>query len=738
MRKKSGNVILSPVGAKDLLKRFFGASRLRMTFVIVPLLAMTYSMALADTIYLKDGTTEKGLVVEECFDRFVFNTSDGEREILKSNIDDIFFDEPYQNNLYLGRRAQDSGAFDGAFQFYKLALQSNPDFKEAQDGIKGLEDAKWRFKKSWRYRELKEIVKAQLGIGIERVKDKIIIKTVAPDTAGAIEGGQFSKRELSPLVVGDAIISCWGRPLTYAGLKNASKFLIGLSNTILNLVVERDIKIEKTPNLKLFSPLEIEMEYEGPVARFLKQDSYLHKAGLREGDLIVKINSEGTRYMTLAKLKRKIFHGSETRTLTVRREVVLMRKRPETKIANAMWAWHSKEVLLDEAGKKELLDFCRDKDVGVLFFQLQGQFLDRGQFSKRELSPTMVYRLLYETKLRAFLKDAHSRGITVYALDGSPDYCLETKHPLVLAQINAILDFNKKAKGTQERLDGVHYDNEPYLLPAYSSGLKEAILTQFLSLNRKCKELIDSSGAKLEYGIDIPFWFDQLDSLDKKLIDICDDVGIMDYRNFASGPDGIVAHALDKLKYAAAMKKKVFVGVETSEYPAQEAYFVSVLTEAEFNNKAPGIPGTNRFENFTLRAYPYNGKIYIGLVKPRGADEENFKNALSKLEDFYGRIPKPAVKEELDNLVFDIMQAISSNPEFRDARYEEYNGADNSPFIAFIANEVILEKLTFAALTEKDLDGVLAEARKEFENYPSFAGFAIHHYKSYKELCEKK
>jgi len=707
-------------------------------FILLVTFGLVTMDSYADTIYLKGGTTDKGLVVEEDYDRLVFNTPDGEREILKADTDDVFFDEPYQNNLYLGRRAEDSGDFDGAFQFYKLALQSNPDFKMAEDAIKGLEDAKWRFKKSWRYRELKETMKAQLGIVLGRVSEKIVINALAPDIAGEIEGGQFSNRELSPLVVGDAIISCWARPVTYAGLKNTSKFLIGLSNTILKVVIERDIKIEKPPSLKLFSPLIISMEYEGPTVGSVKKDNYLYKAGLRASDLIVKINGDSTRYMKLAKLKRKLLHGSKDRVLTIRREVMLMRKRPESKLANAMWAWHSKEVLLDEAKGEELLNFCKDKNIGILFFQLQYQFIDRGQFSKRELSPTVVCRLLYETKLRAFLKDAHSRGITVYALDGSPGFCLETGHPLVLAQINAILGFNKKAKGAQERFDGIHYDNEPYLLPAYNSNLKEAILSQFLSLHRKCKELINSNGAKLEYGIDIPFWFDGLDSLDRKLIDICDDVGIMDYRNFAAGPDGITAHALDKLKYAAAVKKKVFVGVETSEYPQQEAYFISALTEAEFNNKAPGILNTNRFEDFILRTHLYNGKVYIGLVRPQGANEENFKKALSKLMDSYGRIQKPAAKEELDNLAFDIMQAISSNPEFRDVRYEEYNGAAGAASLAFIAKEIILEKLTFATFTEKDMDAVLAEARREFESYPSFAGFAIHHYRSYKELCDRK
>ncbi|MBI4335084.1 MAG: hypothetical protein HY589_00335, partial [Candidatus Omnitrophica bacterium] len=671
-------------------------------FLSFTLFALSFTPALADTVYLTNGATEKGLVVEEYYDRFLFSTTYGEKEIPKADIDEVFFDEPYQNNLYIGRKFEDIGEFDKALQFYQLSLQSNGDFKEAADAIKGIEDARWRFKKQLRYRELKETLAEQLGIKLKLGRGgRIVVREVYEAADDNL------KRR-------DVLVKCWARPLTRAGLKNASGILIGLSNTILKVTIERDIEVKTSTGkgLKPSSAMAVDMGPEGPVVRFVKKEGPFYVSGVREGDLITGIGYDSARYIKLSDIKKRIFGGAKSVILTVRREIALMRKRPVSRITNAMWVWDSKEILLNNTKKNELLDFSADNNIRVLFFQLQYQLTDRAP---------AACGLLYEGRLRAFLKDAHSRGIAVHALDGWPDFCLEPNHPLVLAQIKAILEFNKASSG-QERFDGAHYDNEPYLLPGFNAGLKQDIIRQYLELNRKCRELISSNGTRLEFGIDIPFWFDELDGLHAKLIDISDNIGVMDYRNFAEGPDGMIRHALDELKYASKAGKKVYIGVETSRYPAREIYFVSA------GEKAPdaGILLSSRFEGFPLVAHPFGKQLYIGLAKAEGADGKAFNNALDKLGGLFGRIEKPPDEKAFGDIVFDVTAALSSNPEFRDVDYKEY--ARDKAFLLFSAREVMLEKLTFYGFGEKDMGAVLAEARKGFEDYPAFAGFALHHY----------
>jgi hypothetical protein len=175
------------------------------------------------------------------------------------------------------------------------------------------------------------------------------------------------------------------------------------------------------------------------------------------------------------------------------------------------------------------------------------------------------------------------------------------------------------------------------------------------------------------------------------------------------------------------------VGVETSKYPAQEVFFIAVLGPEEAGRL--GRPG--RFDGYDVRAYAYDSRVYAGLVKPAAAAEDQFMAALLEFAGLAGTVAKPQAAEDADSLIFDITAAISRNPEFRNARTQEYISSDGKACLLIRTDEVMLEKLTFADSTEKNMEAVLAEACAEFKRHPSFAGFAIHHYKSYKELCEK-
>jgi len=247
--------------------------------------------------------------------------------------------------------------------------------------------------------------------------------------------------------------------------------------------------------------------------------------------------------------------------------------------SRAMWVWRTKELFLDETKRGSFFDFCKRKKISEIFSQLQLSY-------KNENTENVVCDIEYKNEISRFIKEATSKGIKVHGLDGHPVFALRENHPKALSIIRAVIDFNKSSK-PEERFYGMHFDNEPYLLPGFKTAERGKIMEEFLALNEKCARLIQAKGKNLVYGADITFWFTE--SFGFKLIDICDNTAVMDYRNFAQGPDGIIAHGLDVLKYAAGKGKKIYIGVETGKIePAKttfagmsEEQFEGVLKEAE-------------------------------------------------------------------------------------------------------------------------------------------------------------
>jgi len=249
-------------------------------------------------------------------------------------------------------------------------------------------------------------------------------------------------------------------------------------------------------------------------------------------------------------------------------------------LGRTVWVWDTQELLLKDEKRRSFFDFCKRKNMKEVFFQLQ---LSHAFDNKGMHVATIEYR----DQTRLFLKEANRNGLKIHGLDGHPSYALLENHPKALSIVVSIIEFNKASR-PGERFSGVHFDNEPYLLPEFEGSQKDKILEEFLELNKKCSHLVHSKAKNLVYGIDIPFWL-----AEPNIIKLCDNIGIMDYRNFAGGHDGMIKHGLDALRHGDTFKKKMYIGVETSNDPGQmlsdketfvgmsEEEFESVLKEAE-------------------------------------------------------------------------------------------------------------------------------------------------------------
>jgi len=338
----------------------------------------------------------------------------------------------------------------------------------------------------------------------------------------------------------------------------------------------------------------------------------------------------------------------------------------------AFWLWETEKILRHSDSFQELLLFVEKQKVTDLFVQIP-YHVEKNQI--RWDSSSFV----------SFISSLHQRGVKVHALDGNPKFVLRSHHSQMMALIQEIIEFNQSVP-PESRFAGIHWDNEPYLLPAFNGVHKEEILQQFLELLEKAHLLC--SQHQLEFGVDIPFWLDRQNdfgeplarlhgkTLDQWVVENVDYVGLMDYRTETLGPDGVVTHALPLLEYATKQRKKVFIGLETSFTPDEWLF--------EF------LPGEREEGELLLIEAVSPEKARVSLIQ---------RNQLSQ------------AKAKLQQKII-----LFQNKK----------------------NEVLGSRMSFADKPPEDLEEVMRESAKYLAIYPSFYGFAIHSFESYNQWFNKK
>ncbi|MCP4602562.1 MAG: hypothetical protein GY847_18940 [Proteobacteria bacterium] len=288
------------------------------------------------------------------------------------------------------------------------------------------------------------------------------------------------------------------------------------------------------------------------------------------------------------------------------------------------------------------------------------------------------------SRLRQLIRRLHNSGIRVDALDGDPRFALEERHEQVLTAVRKVIKYNRGVESL-ERYDGIRYDNEPYLLPNYGGVHKQSVLRQYLTLLKRIRSL--TSEAHLSFGVDIPFWFDgrnrffelnaEVDGrpLSELIIDEVDNLAIMDYRTQAYGPDGVIAHGVDELEYATKRGKQIYIGLETVYLPDE-----------------------------TIQAFGHEGK-----------------GAMILLDDFDGTSVRASWFSKLD------WESLSNIKRSKNDRVLAQVYEAQAP----------ASKLTFDKWSLKDLRRVINHSKTELMHLPSFYGFAIHSYESYRPWLER-
>jgi len=431
-------------------------------------------------------------------------------------------------------------------------------------------------------------------------------------------------------------------------------------------------------------------------------------------------------------------------------------------LPRAMWVWNTEPVLLDPAYREKMFELCKQENIDLLWVQIHCDYEPKTEIYAENKPPPAGLRCVLKNtdKLREFLKEAHAAGLKVHALDGFPEYAEKPYHHVPLAAVDAVIAFNKESK-PEERYDGIHFDNEPYLIIGWRDWkIREEILKEYLDLNAEIQKRCRANG--LSYGVDIPFWWQEKDEKTGKVsglvtyngvekpasyhcIDLLDNVGIMNYRDAADGADGIIAHGQDLLKYADAAKKaKVYMGVETFTYQPTTVWFAVGLPRAAFEaalrSKAADFASRSRINGFRTQIFDDGANLHVGIElapKPTPEQEKKAIETLVEIAKRFGASADPALKDKADPIRMDAEFAVSSDVEWDNAKAKNIKNPAGPEFAGFTAVSIMLGKITFADEDYGHLQTQLKAAEKAFGKHPSFAGFAIHYYDTYLEKVEQ-
>jgi hypothetical protein len=457
-----------------------------------------------------------------------------------------------------------------------------------------------------------------------------------------------------------------------------------------------------------------------------------------------------------------------TRLMSEDNDLELVRTQHRISPPRTMWVWTVFEILENKNNEQEtLFAACERENVNRLWLQIPTCYepdVDLAADVKNIRPPEFKITLRLEDKLRAFIREAHAKGIRIEGLDGYPEFAQKPYHFIPLAIVDAIIDYNNRVE-PEERFDGVHFDNEPYLIIGWhDKERREQILKEFLELNIECQRRIHEN-SDMKFGVDVPFWWNAADPTTEGAIgdvtfngerkpavyfciDLLDNIGIMNYRDTTYGVDGIISHADPILEYAEkAGKDCVYVGLEVFQYMPTEVWFPLGLPREAFHealkNDAAKLRYLSRINGFRTQLIDDGANMHVGIELPFNPDEatqKKIKETVVEIARCLGIKSKKELSErDSKKMIMFVKKEISKNPEWRDYKPAEIiDSANSEEYPGFKAVSIMLGKTTFADESYDELERQLSASERELVDYPAYAGIAIHYFKVFDEKFQQQ
>jgi len=318
---------------------------MRYIIILVIFIFIVTASLFADTIIMKDREKVKGLVVDEYRDRITLSTVDGEKDVLREDIERIEYDAPEQNFMQLGRQYDAKGWYDKAAFYYKKAMQINPDYKEAREAYLASHAKMWRQEEKMTRKELerqgmamdwrrnrniffssppkdKELaLRDILGISLTDKEGLFMIEEVKPYSSAAKAG----------IKKGDLLIGIWGKLIRYTSMEEVLDELLGPKYSEVRVLVEKEILVpadEASEDLYKELGINLSFEYKGLAIKDVTDGQKGDSAGLKEGDFVIAVDKNMTRYLPLDGIIVLINSSENNKGLvfTIRRNVNLRRE----------------------------------------------------------------------------------------------------------------------------------------------------------------------------------------------------------------------------------------------------------------------------------------------------------------------------------------------------------------------------------------------------------------------------
>ncbi len=275
---------------------------------------------------------------------------------------------------------------------------------------------------------------------------------------------------------------------------------------------------------------------------------------------------EGIHRHHLARLELRS-HGSGTLEIDdislCGADSVPRRMRPRREdTTNSLWVWHTSDLLAGgNTAVNELVDLAQRAAVSRIYLQVPSGF-----------DEVDTWRAL-----QAAAAQLAAAGISLFALDGAPEYALPSEHDDLLETVAEVIEYNDSVP-IEARFVGMHLDVEPYLLDDWSAA-REKVVDGYLSMLDAVRARTAEAGLALDVAV--PFWFDSVPvhrprgdrierlSLTDEVLARVDSIAVMDYRTETDGSNGLLALGAGELAAAAEQDRDVWIGLETTWLPDQ-------------------------------------------------------------------------------------------------------------------------------------------------------------------------